>query len=450
MYKPYKKPVSTVFPDVKIPEFRISRLVLFVVQIIGRIYLYTIIGAAKIVLGNGQMLFNVFRRALEGKSRALIAFRHPNGGEPQILMWYILIRMQKDAKKAGVKFCRKPFAHFVSGYEVLRWGGAVTRWALAGTGALPVYHSKVDKAGMDRIHKAVRDGPYPVAIAPEGQVSYNTETVPRLEQGTVRIGFRAAEELEKNGIDSPVEIVPVSFHLRYGNKGRRSLYKLLRVIEKYTGFKDDGAGLTVRLVRSRDFILAQNEKRYGIIPEASQGFNARVAILLEAALAKAEKIIDIKARSSDHFERLYYIRQCCWDRIIVPGLIGLDKIAPLERSIMDLHAGEAWHASRHMELADFVWYFRIPAPEPDAPLHILIEYAQNLFDFANRTMGGAYPDRVSIFPRKVIIQSGPVINLSERLPSYRADRKTAIAAAMGDLEKAYLDCIKESEGSERS
>jgi hypothetical protein len=57
-------------------------------------------------------------------------------------------------------------------------------------------------------------------------------------------------------------------------------------------------------------------------------------------------------------------------------------------------------------------------------------------------MGGAIADRVNIFPRKVIIQAVPVINLTERLPQYKENKKSAIAAGVADLEKAYLDSIE--------
>jgi hypothetical protein len=121
----------------------------------------------------------------------------------------------------------------------------------------------------------------------------------------------------------------------------------------------------------------------------------------------------------------------------------LDNISGIERGIIDLRAGEAWHAGRHLELVDFVWYFRGSVPGDGDPLHHKIEYSQNLWDFASRTMGGAYANRISIFPRRVIIQAAPVINLSERLPSYREDKKAAIAKALSDLRDSYYKCINE-------
>ena len=442
MYKPYIKPVFTVSPDRKMPEPRISKLVLFAARLIGRFYLFFALGIARIVIRNGRSLYETYARALEGKSRVILAFRHPNGGEAQILMWFMLFILRRKARRAGIKFCRRPYVSFVYGYEVARWGGKLARWIMPGLRAMPIYHTKFDSASMGRIFKALIDGPYPLAIAPEGQVSYTTESVPRLEQGTVRIGFQAAERLKNQNKDCPVEILPLSIHFRYGSMGRWSLNKMVRKIEKYIGFKQDGTGFSERLRRARDFILEQNEKRYEITAEKDQSFAERVDAVMEAALAKAENILGIKARSDELVERLYTIRQICWDRVVIPGITSLDHITLLERSLLDLNAGEAWHASRHMELVDFVWYFRVPIPAEDAPLYIKIEYVQNLWDFANRTMGGAYSNRVlNVHPKRVLIETGFPINLSERLKDYKENKKAAIANAMKDMEKAFLDCI---------
>ena len=443
MYKPYIKPVFTASPDRKVPEPHISKLVLFAVRMLGRIYLFFALGIARIVTRNGRPFFDAYKRALEGKSRCIIAFRHPNGGEAQILMWYILFILRRKARGAGVKFCKNPYVSFVYGYEVARWGGGVARWVMPGLGAMPIHHSKVDSAGMHRIFNTITNGPYPLAIAPEGQVSYTTETIPRLEQGTVRIGFQAAERLANKDKNCPVEILPISIHFRYGSMGRWSLNKLIRKIEKYTGIKQDGAGFSERLTRARNFILEQNEKRYEITAKKDQSYSERVDVIMELALTKAEQILGIKAKNNELVDRLYNIRQVCWDRVVIPGITNLDHLTLLERSILDLNAGEAWHASRHMELVDFVWYFRVPVPAEDAPLYIRIEYAQNLWDFASRTMGGAYSNRVlNVHPKRVLIQAGSIINLSERLKDYKENKKEAIASAMKDLETAFLDCIK--------
>jgi 1-acyl-sn-glycerol-3-phosphate acyltransferase len=446
MYKPYIKPVSVASPNVKVPEPHISKLVRFACRVLGRPYLFIGLGIARVVLRNGKPLFDAYKRALEGKSRCILAFRHPNGGEGQLLMWFILFKLRSKARQAKVKFCRSPRVSIVYGYEVARWGGVIARWVMPGLGMLPVHHAKMDSAGMGRIFKVISDGPYPLALAPEGQVSYTTESVPRLEQGTVRIGFQAADRFEREGKKIPVEILPISIHFRYGNMGQWSLNKLIRKIEKYTGFnRKDDADFSERLKRTRDFILEQNEKRYGITPDSNADFSRRVDVLMDAALDKAEKLLGIPPKGNALVERLYHIRQICWDRMVIPGINNLDKLTLLERAVADLTAGEAWHASRHMELVDFVWYFRVPIPTESSPLYIKIEYAQNLWDFANRTMGGAYSNRVlNVHPKRVLIQIAPPIDLSARLKDYRENKKETIANAMKDLERAYLDCINQA------
>jgi hypothetical protein len=314
-------------------------------------------------------------------------------------------------------------------------------------GAMPVHHAKMDTAGMSRIFKAISEGPYPLAIAPEGQVSYTTESVPRLEQGTVRIGFQAAERISKEGKECPVEILPVSIHFRYGKMGEWSLAKLIRKIEKYTGLKtrEGKTGFTERLEKARCYILEQNEKRYGIVDQGGKTFNERIDRIIEKALGTAEQLLGIGPKRNETIDRIYHIRQLCWDRIIIPGKTSLEDMTLVERALADLRAGEAWHAGRHMELVDFIWYFRVPVPSENAPLYEKIEYAQNLWDFANRTMGGAYSNRIiNVHPKRVLIQVAPKIDLSARLAEYKKNKKKAIGKAMDDLVTAFQGCIHEA------
>jgi len=387
---------------------------------------------------------------MAGESRCIIAFRHSCGLEPQLLVWLFLFKLKKYAAKYGIRFARNPHAVFVYGYEVARWGGSITRLIMPNLGAMPVHHSKIDRESMNRIFKAIIGGPYPLALAPEGQVSYTVENIPRLEPGTIRIGFSSAQQLADSNSACPVEILPISVYFRYGAWGKMAMEALLGKIEKLSGFSARGRKklpLTERLQQCRDHILAVNEERYSLKSDASVPFEERLDRVINAALETAERMIGVKSEG-EYFSRMYLIRQYCWDKIFLPGINNLDGMSRIERSVRDLQAGEAWYIARHQEIVDFCWYFRVPLPADETALHNKVEYVQNLWDFANRTMGGAYADRVNIFPRRVIIRAAPVINLSERLPSYREDKKAAIAKAMADLEKAYFDNIAEANKSD--
>jgi len=432
-------------PDIALPEPRISKLLVPFLGIPARLYIFFSYGAARIALLGEKVLFEAFKRALAGESRCIIAFRHSIGGEPQLLSWYFLYRLKANAAKKGIRFARRPHAVFVYGYEVARWGGFLARFALPRLGALPVHHAKMDSRGMDRIYKAIVDGPYPLALAPEGQVSYTSNAVPRLEPGVMRVGFTAAQRIEEKSPGCPVEVLPLSIHLRYGRRSRAAMEKLLGKIEKLAGFPARGQKelpFTERLRQCRERILAVNEARYHIEADPSLPFEGRLDRVIAAALETAERMLGLKSEG-ELFSRMYRLRQICWDRIVLPGIDSLEGVPPIDRSAADLLAGEAWYIGRHQELVDFCWYFRVPLPSEDAALHDQVEYVQNLWDFANRTMGGAFADRITIPPQKIIIHAEPVINLTERLPSYYKDRKAVVAQSLADLEKAYLNSIKE-------
>jgi hypothetical protein len=450
MYKPYITPVSKAQADLKVPEPRISKFVVLLIKLLLRLYLFLFFGIARVFLRGEKHLFDAFKRALAGESRCIVAFRHPNGGEPQLLSWFCLFKLKSIAARAKVKFARNPHAVFVYSYEVVRYGGWVPRYIMPNVGAMPIYHSKVDSAGMKRIYKAITEGPYPVALAPEGHVTYNTDIVGRLEPGTVRIGFGAAKQLEAKGSPLPVEILPLSIHCRFGSWGKMNMELLLKKIEKFSGFSGRGRKkipFVERIRQCRQYLLELNESRFHIKGEDTLSFEERLERIIYAALETAERMTGISGEG-DFFTRFYRLRQFYWDRLFLPNVDTFDTMTQVERSVKDLRAGEAWYIGRYLELIDFCWHFRIPLPNEETRFHNKIEYVQNLYDFASRTMGGAFSNRINIIPRRVTILAAPVINLSDRLKSYHEDKDATIQETMSDLEKAFQNCIDEMNGAQ--
>jgi 1-acyl-sn-glycerol-3-phosphate acyltransferase len=403
MYKPYKMPVIKVSPDVNVREPRISKFVCFLLRVFTRLYTFIFFGVAKTVLDEEHVLYDAFLRALSGKSRIIIAFRHPNGGEPQHLTWFFLSKFIRLAARKKIHFPMRPHAVFVYGFEVVRWGGWVARFIMPNVGAMPIHHAKMDSKGMARIYKAIMDGPYPVAIAPEGKVSYTADTIPRLEPGVIRIGFHAADRLAEKKADYPVEVLPLSIHFRFGSWGRITLELLMRRTEKACGLRRIGrwkVPFTERFNQCREHIIEANERRYQLKTDTSLSFEERLDLVINAAMESAERIAGMKSEEGeDFFFRMHRMRQLYWDRIFLPGVETLDDRTRIERSTLDLQAGEAWYIGRHLELVDLGWHFRVPLPAENAPLHEKIEYAQNLWDFASRSMGGALSNRKNIFPK---------------------------------------------------
>ena len=471
MKKPFAIPVVRALPAIDTAEPRITPWLIFLVRFICRPYLAGFVGNARIYLDENAagILISAMEHALSRKSRCIIAFRHQNGWEPQILTWFTLYRLAKIAGKRGYRFSLPPRILFVHGYELFRWGGPLTRFILPRFGAMPIHHTKLNSAFFKRIYRCLREGPYPLAIAPEGQVSYTLAEEPRTEPGTVRIALTVAEQLlacsgtDGTREDCPaVEILPISLYPEYGRKALIATERLLRRVESIcdiddtlfassgtTGFNSprfDSSHLIERFLRCREIILALNEKRYGLTREQGnavrngQDFSARLDAVIEAALQSAAAMLRIDNPPGDTINRLYAIRQICWDRIF-PEKIDLAALPALERAVLDLRAGEAWHAARHMELADFSFYFHKPPGESTASI---VEYAQNLYDFANRTMGGIYGTRRRIAPAAIRINAASPVNITEMLlaaagtDGVAREHRKAVSAEANNLLKQRL------------
>jgi 1-acyl-sn-glycerol-3-phosphate acyltransferase len=465
MKKPFAIPVSRARPAITTAEPRIVPWFVSLARFAARFYLAGFVGSARIYPDENAAahFMPAMERALSRKTRCIVAFRHQNGWEPQVLMWFTLYRLTKFAGKRGFRFSLRPRILFVHGYELFRWGGPLLRFALPRFGAMPIHHAKLDSAGLKRIYRSLREGPYPLAIAPEGQVSYTLAEEPRMEPGTVRIALTIAEQLlTRVGTDGAriarencpaVEILPVTLYPEYGGKALLAAERLLRRVERICGIKDpanpggfdvsrpDLSRLSGRFLRCREIILALNEKRYGLDRKDAMRegeFSARLDAVIEAALQKAAAILCINRLPGDTINRLYVIRQICWDRIF-PENTDLRALPVLERAFLDLRAGEAWYAARHMEVADFSFYFHRPPGESPASI---VEYAQNLYDFANRTMGGIYGTRKNIAPAAVRISAAPPVNLTEMLSAgtdgITMEHRRSVSAEANELLKQRL------------
>ncbi|HKL86363.1 MAG TPA: hypothetical protein VJ861_08540 [Treponemataceae bacterium] len=395
-----------------------------------------------------EKLVNSFHDFQDGNSRLMLVFRHPYGEEPQILGHTILNVLPKAARRLGNPLKHKTHAHFIHGYEVPLWSPPPIGWLLPRAGALPVHHSKLDSKGLSRLRSTMLDGPYPLALAPEGQVSYSSQSLPRMERGFAHIGLWCADDLEKAGRKEQVSILPLSIHYNYGKRGPKILEKALSLLEHECSIIPSSSNPIQRLKEAAHAIVQSAENFYAELKRQklqtthnsdhiNKTLKERWEHILEIALETAEKTLNIP-NNGDIITRVYNIRQCCWDRIYRP----FDKnLSPLERRLQDREAGEAYLAMRHMETVDIGWYIDFDANIEKDSVDLLIERALNYVDVTNRLQGGNLTNRPNLGKKKVCFVVGTPIDIRSRSNLLGQDRKTQIDLLAGELEKEFLNCI---------
>lgn len=472
-----KTAIGRARPRPKLAVPSMDRRAICLVEMLGPAYARFALRLVSLSFVGGERFVEAVREFYDGTSRLIIAFRHPYGDEPQVFTYAMHRGIPREAKRLGTPLGCRPHCSFLHGYEVPLWSGPLVRWILPRTGAMPVYHVRTDGAGLRRIRDALRDGGHPLALSPEGQTSYRSEALPRLERGALQFGFWCAEELEKAKRSERVLILPVSVHARCVESDLGILEELARDLESRAALPVGKAGsdpvadvlarrraLGLRLRKIDLALLSLAEAYYGLDPVRGgvQGMGpdahgevgpASIALresrrlaLLEEALRRGEAMLGIPA-AGDMISRVYSIRHEGWSRIFPESDPG--SLPPLQRELAHRRAGEAWYAMRHMELVDIGFYLDAAYLEDglsrggSPSIGRLAETMFNLVDLASRLTGGDFSHRPKALDKRVVLVAEPPLELRSRLAEYRADRRGALNRAEADLARAYTTAIKE-------
>ena len=455
----FHKPASKALPRHRLPESRFSPLALGLTRVLGPAYLRFGLRVRGIEFRHPELLVESWRDHQEGRARLIIAFRHPYGEEPQLLSHALSSLLPRLARNIGTPLPGTTLARFVHGYEVPLWSGPLIRWILPRIGAVPVYHIKFDKPSVGRLRAILREGPYPLALAPEGQVSYRAETLPRIERGALRLGFWCAEELRAANRAERVLVLPISVHYSFDESGIGKIEALLARLETDLGLsrlapalhldRDERRAALLSRIEAADLaLITAAESYYGISTSSADTTGSptrdeRLDALLETALGRAEAVFGIRPEG-DRIARVYRIRQEGWDRIYPES--GLPSDDSLAQRLADRRAGEAWYMMRHMELVDLCHYLDSGYPRSGGngiSFDRLVEAAYSVADFASRLVGGDFSHRPSLLTRRAVISIAPPIDLTDRCADYLNDRKGAMDEALLALEKSYMTSIKE-------
>ncbi len=425
-------------------------------------YLRFVLQFRSVTMQNPQRLIDALQDFQQAKARLIIAFRHPYGDEPQLLYHVFENLVPKTARRMGKPFQGRLHIRPVHDYAVALWGDAMIRFLLPHVGALPVYHVKFDAESLSLIRNVLRDGLYPLALAPEGQISYHSETLPRIEQGTVRMGFWCARDLEKAGRTEQVLILPFSVHYHYDERDLKKLCMAMNRLESRCGLSPGGsvlspADLVPRIDALESRLLTVTEAFYSSSYGYSRPVTSPPAVydaearhqrwmsLLPFALSVAERMLGIDPKDDDDVLRMYRVRLEGWERIYPEAQV--DRLPPLEAALADRRAGEAWYAMRHMELVDLMSYHDanyLTAATPAASLFDrLVETVTTLEDLVGRLMGGNITNRPNRIRKNAVLVPGTCLNLTEQLQAYRTNARATTARMTDELAHRFEECIKE-------
>ncbi|MCF7945215.1 MAG: hypothetical protein K9L75_06770 [Spirochaetia bacterium] len=414
---------------------------------VGTPYLKFFEGVSSVSIAHPERLTENLEAFHTQKKRLIIAFRHVAKEDAPVMVYGLNKVLPKMMKKLKRRYPYHPHVRFLYGKDVLNWAGKAAVWLFPRIGSIPVVNGGTQNEVLSIIRNEIREGKFPLALAPEGQVTYHMYSCGGTTPGTAAIAYWGLE----SGQD--VTILPVSLGYRYSENPTDFVLSMMERWQRSCGRKIvqqgwNGAETSAKFIFP--LLLELTDKTLGILekfyylpnreknwssesftydPERDRdvqksffdfpGTEKRIEALCEAALSRAEATAGITQNTQTYgnwFQRLLKIRFTGVDSLY-PDNTDPEALHSLDRSIADFRAAEAHIYLRHSQIADVLEYVNPRYVIPPVSAGRASEYMIMLLDLLNRLNGGAIGTRYSPKGKKAVLYVGQPISTTETVQS---------------------------------
>lgn len=396
---------------------------------------------------NVEVLAELFHQFQQGKTRFLMAFRHPSLYDPYCLSHLVWQSVPQAAKQQGIPLKQPIHSHFIYDRGIPLWAGRHMAWIYSKLGGTPIQRGKADWQGLKSARDLFANGQFPIAAAPEGATNGHNEIISNLEPGIAQLGFWCAEDLHKAGRTEEVAIVPIGIRYHYLTEPWPAIDKLLGELEIACGIETETSDRYQRLYQIGDRLLTQFEQFYHRfyhreIPPSSD-LSTRLQTLLNTALEVAEDYFNISPKGNV-IDRCRRLEQAGWNYIFRDDF---PTLSPLEKGLANRIAEEANLRMWHMRLVEtFVsvtgqYVLEKPTAERFAETTLLI------WDTITRIKGGNPFKRPRLGKQRATITIGQPLSVSQHFPEYKSSRvaaRQAVADLTQELQQSLEQLIVDS------
>ncbi|HCG63076.1 MAG: hypothetical protein A2Y31_13630 [Spirochaetes bacterium GWC2_52_13] len=381
--------------------------------VVGGWYLRILEGVRNVEIADAELLIDELERFYNGEQRLVIAFRHVAKEDAPVMMYALNRKLQRMIRKRN-RTRRKedriiPHARFLYGSDVLDWAGKAAAWLFPKIGCVPVQNRGNNKNGLDILRREMRDGTFPIALAPESQVTYHMYRCSPLAAGVASLAVWGGSD------DKEVTIIPVAIGYRHGGDPLQVIRNVMHRWEEQTGLhleNPESRPPLELLLEATQLTVELLEQLYAIDRKKDDGnLRDRILHICEIAMRKAEMLALVEPQGS-LLDRLFRIRYSAVEAIHPHRFIP-NQLPQLGRSIADFHALEAHVYARHSQLVDVLQYVDPSYIAAPCSTGRACEYALSLLDVLNRVQGGNINTRYSPKGKKALVSVGSPVRVSE-------------------------------------
>ena len=369
-----------------------------------------------------------------GRCRVLLAFRHPSTRDPFAMAELLWRQVPRAARDRQLRLPSPVHAQFLYDRGIPLWAGPLAGWILSRMGGIPINRGGLDRQALRQARQLALDGPFSLAVAPEGANNHLGEQLGPMEPGLAQLAFWCCEDLRAAQRSETVVVVPIG--LRYGLQSPawppidRVLLQLEQRLDLSPAPNLERYG---RLIRLAEALLALLEEFYGqlhaYVPTAGLALPQRMAQLRNAVLTLAEQRLGLPGGGGEQ-ERCRRLESAAWQRIFRNDL---GSLSSLQRRLADWGAREAELALEHMRLAEqftaISGTYVAASPSPDRFADVLAILWRALDWLEKRPLR----QPPGLGPLRLTVRVGEAIDVNSRQADYARDRRQAVEALNQEL-----------------
>jgi len=411
---------------------------------------------------NPAELIELYDRFQQGKTRFMLAFRHPAVSDPPCIAQLLWNQLPQLAQKQGINLRSPVHAHFIYDRGIPLWAGDQVGWVISRLGSTPIRRGVLDRVGLKSIRDLFVNGHFPMAAAPEGATNGHNEIVSPIEPGIAQFGFWCQEDLIKANRKEDVAIAPLGVRYFYKKAPWLYLEKLLSQLEVDSGFKNTPAhtmglvnGITPtpsqetdlyeRMYALSEYLLSLMEEFYQkfyqqqLVTESNE-LSSRLPALLNAALKVAEQSFGVKPNGNIS-DRCRRVEQAAWNRIYRDDLDELTELAPAVRGLADLVASEAELRLWHMRLVETFVSVTGKYVAENYTVERLADTVLLLWKMVAKLKGESKIKSPYLGNKWVQLTAMPSLYITDYWSQYQNKRRQGVAELTQDLQQALEKSI---------
>jgi hypothetical protein len=452
--------LTRVQPPLKVHPPKANQFILKAIRLLTPFWLRWQCGIKQIETRYIDRLVAATKKFQDGKSRYMLAFRHPTTDDPFAMLYLLAYAVPEQAREMGIKLTAMPHSGFVYDRGISLWAGDYINWLFPALGGISIFRGKLDRPALNLMRQQITKGDFPLSMAPEGGTNGKSETVAELEPGIAQIGFWAAEDLQKAGSTEELLIIPVGIQYEYSEESWKKIDQTIATIEKECGINKPTITPTDRYQRLYDlgsylviWVSDYYKSLYGNYAKftdeniSSDDLGVNLESLADRILSVAEMSFGIKPKGTA-IDRCRRLEQSGWDRIFRNDIKSIEQLSEMERGFADQLALEASYSNWHMRIAESIIGvtsdYVHQRPSPSRYVEVLKLMWSVLQRVTERNQESAFKETPNFGDRKLTISVAEPISVSDHLAEYQSNRtaaKECTKKLTEDIHRAMKDLV---------